>query len=348
MKDRSAIIVPAVTLALILAAFILSFFARDEEAPDLGPKKPHLHCVLELRSLADTSKALMIGYNYHLVKQFAADNEQSVEIILTDRNVSYLDSLRSGTVDIVVVPFGEELCTDSLLMSTPLDSVTVWLTRHDDHRTHHSANEWISAWNSAPESDSVRVEFMQRYNPFRSKVRKSLSPYDAIMKREADSLGLDWRMLAAIIYKESHFHIEAVSSRGAAGLMQLMPANARNYGITDPLDPEQNIKAGAMLLKALYDRYARVAANNSERYKYALAAYNAGVGRIRDCINLAKHLGVDPSYWINIVNIIPQMGDESILETGVVKIGTFKGVETISYVDRVLDLYRRFCQICPE
>ena len=150
------------------------------------------------------------------------------------------------------------------------------------------------------------------------------------------------------MYSESRFHIEARSPRGAAGLMQMMPKTAARYGVTDPLDPEQNIAAGAQSLSNLIKRYSGVAADRTERYRYALAAYNAGIGRIDDCISLARHLGVDPSRWDNIVQeVLPRMADENIMETGAVQLGPFKGEETGRYVDRIIAVYERLCVICP-
>jgi membrane-bound lytic murein transglycosylase F len=175
-----------------------------------------------------------------------------------------------------------------------------------------------------------------------------LSPYDSLIRAHADSLGWDWHLLAAVIYQESRFNTEARSSRGAEGLMQMMPATARKYGVTDPLDPEQSIAAGARMLGKLIRRYYPVGDNMTERYKYALAAYNAGVGRIDDCLRVARLLGTDTSYWLNVVNhALPRMQDEAILASGAVRSGPFRGEETVRYVDSVISLYQRFCRICP-
>ena len=114
------------------------------------------------------------------------------------------------------------------------------------------------------------------------------------------------------------------------------------------LDPEMNIAAGAELLGNLIRRYYKVGDNMTERYKYALAAYNAGVGRIDDCLRVAQLLGTDTGYWQNVVNqVLPRMQDETTLATGAVKVGPFRGEETVFYVDNVIAIYERFCRICP-
>ena len=341
-RERICLLVAAV----LLAATGLASLLKREAEPRIKPD--HIRGILELAPLADTSKALVIGYHYHLLQRFAAANGQTLDIRLTGRDLSYLDSLRSGAVDIVVVPFDENLALDSVLVSSPLDSMSVWLMRHDEHEGMKEANEWIAEWHASAEYAPTRDAFLNRYNVFRSGPRAQISPYDSLIRAHADSLGWDWHLLAAVIYSESRFHIEARSRRGAVGLMQMMPKTAARYGVTDPLDPEMNIAAGAQHLGYLINRYWRVADNMTERYKYALAAYNAGIGRIDDCINLARHLGVDPSYWINIqTQVLPLMSDESILETGVVKLGTFRGGETMGYVDSIIAVYNRLCRICP-
>jgi soluble lytic murein transglycosylase-like protein len=94
------------------------------------------------------------------------------------------------------------------------------------------------------------------------------------MVREISSReGLTPDLLRAVIFKESRFLPCAVSPRGAMGLMQLMPATARDFGVSDPFDPEQNVGAGARLLKQLMDRYG----GNTT---LALGAYNAGASRV--------------------------------------------------------------------
>ena len=339
------------TVCLIAAAVLIAgsaFVSRFAHHPEPRVKPEHIRGVLELAPLADTSRALIIGYHYHLLKRFAADNGQDIDISLTERNSTYLDSLRAGIVDIVVVPWGDSLAVDSVLISVPVDSMSVWLMRHDEHAGMHELNEWIDAWHASAEYAPTREVFLRRFNPYRSRPRPYISPYDSLIRLHADSVGLDWHFLAAVMYQESRFHIEARSPRGAMGLMQMMPKTAENYGVTDPLDPDMNIRAGALALASLLRRYRSLTDDKVERYKYALAGYNAGIGRIDDCLNFAQHLGVDTSSWDNIATqVIPQMGDESVMETGAVKVGPFRGTETCAYVERTLEIFNHLYRICP-
>lgn len=343
-RDTPAIIVSTLTAVLIAASIIASFFKKSPEEAGI---RPHIRSILELGRMTDTTKALVVGYNHYLLERYAESNGQSIEIDITGKDISWIDSLKAGKVDIVVVPFEDSLAVDSVLVSIPVDSLSVWLMRHDDHSNMEDANAWILAWLSSEEHDGIKDSFLKRFDAFRSRPRESISPYDSLIRTHADSLGWDWRLLAAVIYQESRFHIEARSRRGASGLMQMMPRTAERYGISDPLSPEENIRAGAQLLGTLIRRYYKVGENDEERYRYALAAYNAGVGRVDDILNLARQRGVDTSRWDSVKSVIPDMSDQEVLDSGVVKRGPFKGRETMAYVDMVMAIYEEFKRICP-
>ena len=93
------------------------------------------------------------------------------------------------------------------------------------------------------------------------------------IERAARATGLDARLLHAVIRTESAYDAAAVSPKGAAGLMQLMPDTARRYGVTDRLDPDQNVMGGARYLRDLMVRF-------DNRLELVLAAYNAGEGAV--------------------------------------------------------------------
>ena len=95
------------------------------------------------------------------------------------------------------------------------------------------------------------------------------SQYDAIIEKAAVSAAVEPNLLRAVIVVESGFNSRAVSKRGAVGLMQLMPATATRFGVSNPYDPLQNVHAGARYLKFLIDRFG-------QDVRLALAAYNAG------------------------------------------------------------------------
>lgn len=93
--------------------------------------------------------------------------------------------------------------------------------------------------------------------------------YDRLIKRVATKYHVDFALVKAVMHVESGFNPYAKSTKGALGLMQLLPATARQYGINDVYDPVSNIVAGVRHLKYLLDTF-------NHRHKLALAAYNAG------------------------------------------------------------------------
>jgi soluble lytic murein transglycosylase-like protein len=95
------------------------------------------------------------------------------------------------------------------------------------------------------------------------------SQYDSIIEKAAISASVEPNLLRAVIVVESGFNSRAVSKRGAVGLMQLMPATASRFGVSNPYDPRENVHAGARYLKFLIDRFG-------QNVRLALAAYNAG------------------------------------------------------------------------
>jgi soluble lytic murein transglycosylase-like protein len=105
-----------------------------------------------------------------------------------------------------------------------------------------------------------------RYDP---SLLARATQYDSIIEKAASSNSVEANLLRAVIVVESGFNSRAVSKRGAVGLMQLMPATASRFGVSNPYDPRENVHAGARYLKFLMDRFG-------QNIRLALAAYNAG------------------------------------------------------------------------
>ncbi|UCG08054.1 MAG: lytic transglycosylase domain-containing protein [Desulfobacterales bacterium] len=127
----------------------------------------------------------------------------------------------------------------------------------------------VMHFTNAPTSSSREYKLFLRE-------RKSPEPswfynekYDDLISEASKRYGISFSLLKAIIKAESDFDPQAVSKKGAMGLMQIMPQNFKLLGLNDPFDPTQNIDAGARYFKQLYDRFGG-------KLALSLAAYNAG------------------------------------------------------------------------
>src|SRR5690606_4629168 len=95
-----------------------------------------------------------------------------------------------------------------------------------------------------------------------------ISIYDEIIKRGAQELGWDWRLLAALVYKESRFDPTAMSYAGAQGLLQLMPVTIARFGVTDAENPAESLMAGVRFLKYLDTFWRERVPDSTDRIKF--------------------------------------------------------------------------------
>ena len=168
-----------------------------------------------------------------------------------------------------------------------------------------------------------------------------ISEYDAIIQVCVLRLGWDWRMMASIIWNESRFNINAVSSQGARGLMQFMSRTAARFGLEedDLQNPKKNIEAGVEYLKFLERRFDEIE-DRDERIKFILAGYNAGPGHVRDAMALAEKYGDNPHVWYNSVDKwLLALQERKYYTDEVCRHGFFRGRYTVRYVKNVFEKY---------
>ncbi len=172
----------------------------------------------------------------------------------------------------------------------------------------------------------------------------AISPYDKLFKKYAKEINWDWQLLAAVAFHESRFDSSQVSWAGAAGLMQLMPRTAANFGLNrqNIFNPEKNIEAGVQYIKSLNLSFRRIE-NRDERIKFILAGYNSGPAHIFDAMALAKKHGKNPQIWFeNVEYYLKKKSDPEFYNDPVVKFGKFRSKETVSYVINTLETYEKY------
>lgn len=168
-----------------------------------------------------------------------------------------------------------------------------------------------------------------------------ISPWDDVIQKHANNAGFDWRLVVAQIFQESGFNPNARSWAGARGLMQIMPATARQVGVTGPINgPEVNIRAGIQYLDWLRDRFEedlRV----QDRMWFMLASFNAGVGHVRDARQLADRLGLDRDQWFdNVERAMLKLSQPKYY--GNARYGYVRGHEPVQYVRAIRERYQAY------
>ena len=313
-----------------------------------------IKCVIDLGDDMLGAHGLETGFNYELIGRFAQANNCSVDITSVNRKEStdYVELLKNGKIDILITHIDDDETFEGMSISHLVNGCSAWVTSGDNLGAMLQINNWTNCFAATDEYKHIVRRFFHSTNPVkraeRGMIAENVSPYDDILKEYADGLGWDWRMLAAVVYQESKFSINSCSHRGAKGLMQVMPRTAMKYGIYDLSDPEKNIEAGTEHLKRLQRMYRNEGMSQEELIKFTLASYNAGEGRISDCRSLAASMSMDDTRWDDIVNVIPLMREDSILDNEAVKHGKFQGHETIAYIDNIMDIYTAICQIHPN
>lgn len=190
---------------------------------------------------------------------------------------------------------------------------------------------------------SPRTSLMRLQSDYSSLGGRQLSPYDDLIKEGAKTLGWDWRLLASLVYQESHFRPAEESWAGARGLMQLMPETAKRFGASDLNDPRQSMKAGVGYLKFLDKYWLAKVPDNKERLKFILSSYNAGLSHIIDAHKLAEKYGKDPSKWEgNVQTLLLKKSDPQYYRDPIVTVGYCKCEEPVNYVREVLERYEQY------
>lgn len=149
-------------------------------------------------------------------------------------------------------------------------------------------------------------------------------------------LGLDWRLLAAISYQESHWNPRARSYTGVRGMMMLTLPTAKQMGVKSRLDAEQSIRGGAKYIKRLIDKMPQ-RIPNPDRIWFALASYNIGFGHLNDARIITQRQGGDPDRWVEVKTRLPLLKKKKFYKK--TKFGYARGDEAVLYVENIRRYY---------
>jgi len=167
---------------------------------------------------------------------------------------------------------------------------------------------------------------------FMKQVRKRLPPLLPVFQDVATAHAMDWRLLAAMGYQESHWNPQAKSVTGVRGIMMLTQRTARQMGVRDRLDPEQSIEGGARYFLRMLKRIP-VRIPEPDRSWMALAAYNMGWGHLEDARVLTQKQGGDPDRWLDVDERLPLLSQEKWYRQ--TRYGYARGFEARQYVKNI-------------
>ena len=163
-----------------------------------------------------------------------------------------------------------------------------------------------------------------------------LPKYRKVFYEAQQATGIDWRLLAAISYQESHWDPQATSPTGVRGMMMMTVETADKMGVDDRLDPRQSVLGGARYLQELIDQLG----NNvdyADRVWMALAAYNQGQAHLDDARNLALNRHLNPRLWCDVKRTLPQLAVPG--RHAGVRHGYCRGGEAVAFVESVRTYY---------
>ena len=289
------------------------------------------------------------GIKIHHINRDTVVTEDLIEMVATgeipytvaDANLAKLNLTYYNNLDIYVK------------VSFPQRSQ--WAVRHNSQQLAQAIDTWTA---ESYQSEQIRA-INKRYFESSKKISSSsilsvadgrISEYDEIFKREANRIGWDWRLLAAMAYHESRFDSSVVSWVGARGIMQLMPATAVAFGldIDSIAVPAHNVRIAVETLKSL-DNSLQSVDNDEERQKFILAAYNAGIGHVFDAMAIARKYDKNAQIWYGEVEEAMLMkANPEYYNDDVCRLGYFRGRQTTTYVRDVVTLYKYYCEKIPK
>ena len=185
----------------------------------------------------------------------------------------------------------------------------------------------------SPQKRMDRVGMFQ----FMQQVRNRLPPLLPVFQEVAEAYEMDWRLLAAMGYQESHWDPDASSYTGVRGIMMLTRKTARQLGVTNRLDVEQSIEGGARYFLGLRKRIPQRIAE-PDRSWLALAAYNMGMGHLEDARVLTQKQGGNPDLWEDVKQRLNLLSQEKYYRD--TRYGYARGFEAKQYVENIRSYYR--------
>lgn len=219
-----------------------------------------------------------------------------------------------------------------------------WMLPKDAHELHDKMDEWFGEYKQSGQLEATLEKhygFIEVFDyvdtrKFGRRIKNVLPKYKKDFKAAASKFKLDWLLLAAQAYQESHWRVNAKSPTGVRGIMMLTQTTAKEMGVERRTDPGQSIKGGARYLSKLFKRVPD-SVPEPDRTWFALAAYNVGMGHMHDARALARRLNKNPDRWHDLSEVLPLLARKKYYKT--LKHGYARGREPVLYVQSIRDYH---------
>lgn len=214
----------------------------------------------------------------------------------------------------------------------------------EDNSLYNAATDFLNKLKTSGELERLlkqNYQHVKNYDyagthSYLAQIRRRLPSYQEMFQKAAEKYDLDWKLLAAISYQESHWRQNAVSPTGVRGMMMLTTNTAELLGVKDRTDPAESIMGGAKYLRSLIDKVP-AEIPEPDRIWIAVAAYNVGFGHISDARQLAAKRGNNPDQWVDIKATLPLLSKRKWYKQ--TRFGYARGWEPVRYVENIRSYY---------
>ena len=215
----------------------------------------------------------------------------------------------------------------------------------EDHSLVDKANDYLQSLRKTGQLDRILEKYYTYVSDFdyvgtrryMQHIEQRLPEYRAMFEEAGRKTGIDWRLLAAIGYQESHWNPQAVSPTGVRGLMMLTQDTMKQLGIdADRHDAEASIDGGAQYIAQVKKRLPKKVREPARTWM-ALAAYNIGYGHLEDARKLTRQGGSDPNKWIDVKKYLPRLSQQKWYKK--TRHGYARGNEPVRYVENIRSYY---------
>jgi len=265
-----------------------------------------------------------------------------IKYTIADENIAFINASYNPILDIST--------------SVSLSQRIGWAVRKRDTQLLKTVNNWLEKAKKTTDYHVIYNKYFKNKRLYKKRVASNfyslnenqISKYDTIFKKNAKQIDWDWRLLASVAYQESQFKPKRDSWAGASGLMQIMPATAKELGITNPYDPKQSLQAGTQYLKQMLSSHEDIT-DSVQKIKFALGSYNCGLYHVKDAQKLAEKQGLNPLVWDNNVELaLLDLSFPEHYNKKFIKHGYVRGEEPFNYVREIFKRYEHYKDFINE